>query len=501
MSEFNQALEGLSIVQDIWGLTGERAQAFRLLQEDERTLENLRVLAAMPDVTEFHVSAFERLEEDRTLENFQRLAALSEFKVRVLYLLQDGERTLESLCVLAKMPDLTAFHVSAFRRLDKDHTLANFRLVASFTEAQVQVFNFLQDGERTLESLRVLAEIPVTTSHALAFHVLEEAHTLANFRRVAALPEAMALSFWWYQGVNSNLVNAIFYRSLDSKKTFDALDSVKKMPLLARIYAHVQLEAFKVKFKHYTSNSIKGTISDNIGSNALSQILLTTSVNIVVKRELAPILEDALPINIPQSCKLFLYNIFVDTSPMTSAFAVKAANSYSLMAPLSVATLYVSHAGLPQDVYSVKQSVVHIASPLVISKFLSYCGAINPPLKTWITVATLGVSFATHYKTENPNKDFYEVVTNIVDDNSDILSVGTLTYMAIAGLVTSTLASLAVSTAVATVLASGHAAYKADVVPTSVDSLYKIANTVVDPYMNHVSDMVGCLAEAQGMYS
>ena len=45
-------------------------------------------------------------------------------------------------------------------------------------------------------------------------------------------------------------------------------------------------------------------------------------------------------------------------------------------------------------------------------------------------------------------------------------------------------------------LSSGHAAYKREIVPNSLESLSEIAYIVVDPYIEDIDNMVQCIGEA-----
>ena len=209
--------------------------------------------------------------------------------------------------------------------------------------------------------------------------------------------------------------------------------------------------------------------------NTASNVMLTAGVNGVVKRDVAPVLDDLfMPANISQSCDHFIYNSFVYSAPVLSSGLVKLAGYYSLSVPLSVGTMYVSHAGLPYDTSSMMQAGKKLVVPLftskIITKALSFCGAMHPHAKTAITVGIVGASFLTKSESDSHNKDLSEVLSNIVADNADPLSVATLTFMTVTGLgvVTATAPAVAVSAVVGLAISSAHTAYKEEITPSSM---------------------------------
>lgn len=182
---------------------------------------------------------------------------------------------------------------------------------------------------------------------------------------------------------------------------------------------------------------------------------------------------------------------------MSSGF-VRVVSAYPVAAGASsVLTLHVLRFGLPEDISSVSQSVYNILMPLSVSqgvvKLSSYFFGANTYVKVGMTLASIAVSITQSQKGNTEAKDISEIASNIVHDNSDALSIGTLTFTAITGLgLATTTPALLVSAAVAGVTVTGGAIYKHGV-PSS--SLYDFVDDLTSEHLGHLSDGLQCLGD------
>lgn len=236
----------------------------------------------------------------------------------------------------------------------------------------------------------------------------------------------------------------------------------------------------------------------------LFDIGLTANINSAMKQEVIPLLNSLfIATNNSKACSNFIQNSIVHASPVLSAALVRVASHHSLSSSLLIATVYVSKTGLPGDLESGLEFAPQILMPLapqVVTKFAGYFGvAIHPHIKTAaITVSLIGTLLASNDKANNSHNSFSEVVTNIIEDNSDPISLFSLTFIGISGfgLVTSPASAFVMASSLSLLLSSGHAAYKREIVPNSLESLSEIAHTVVDPYIEDIDNMVQCIGEA-----
>lgn len=434
------------------------------LPEGALTFDDLKMVAAL---TEEQAIAFSRLLEDiKTPEFLVKMSGvvLTEEHIKVLGVLPNIDLTFEALEVVA---DLTRHKAKAFYLLvAKDQTLANLANMPNGL-GYVHLVNLLtlKEGKRTISALNGMVES--NAAQAAQSRNTEGFAHAEDSEPVASSEAAIAVDLSKGE-VPAAAVDDRSGLSIPSTSQIDDVANRAGASNTMTAPANGQLSEDSQPQAITDSKSEGHVAQDDKGVSILdiaSSVMLAAGVNSLIKSDVVPVLDNLMPANISQSCDRLIYNSVVHSAPVLSGGLVNMAGYFSLSVPVSVATMYVSHAGLPYDMSSMMQAGNKLIMPLLASKVitaaLSLCGTVHPHAKAAITVGTLGASFLMRDESDNSNKDFYDVVSNIIFDNSDPLSVATLTYMTITGLgvVTATVPALAVSAVAGVVISSAYTAY------------------------------------------
>lgn len=242
-----------------------------------------------------------------------------------------------------------------------------------------------------------------------------------------------------------------------------------------------------------SEDNLKIILVDHV--RILSNLGLTSFVNSAIKRNLTPVIKKQLTSSEDfKSCASIIHKSTFVFSPLLSGALVTISDSYSLSMPLTLATAYVSNYGMPENILSMMQAAGAIALPLLTTKLFN---TVSPYGQLGLLVCAKLIRFSyAMYNNDNSNKNPWEHWTNIVEDNTDLISVGTLTYIAATGFgLAATAPVLAISFATALTVSSGYTMYQSNILPSDMDNVYKLGEIIIDPYAEYASDLVECLGD------
>ena len=142
--------------------------------------------------------------------------------------------------------------------------------------------------------------------------------------------------------------------------------------------------------------------------------------------------------------------------PQVLAPALAKITTYYTGSVCLTSALDVLRFGAPQNIYQTGESALKIIVPIITHRLLSY---VNMPISSKImypALKTLSVISSAYSIThgQDTGNSFYEIITNIVQDNSDPISIGFLAFSA-----TNAIPGVSLLAAIGIASAAGAASY------------------------------------------
>ena len=418
LSEDARTLANLKEIAAISGITDSQATAFWELPEEARTLENLKEISALPGLKEIHTRAFGYLlEEVRTLENLKAISALpglKEIHIRVLWNLPAEAKTLPHLEAISAISGLTNIQARAFGYLStKEQTPSTLKAISTikdFTNNQASVCYFLsQNGgeEMALDHLQKAAQL--TDSQALAFiNIPAEVQTLSTLKAITAIPDLTEIQVNAFVSLSSEAKTLPYLEAISGltdiqARAFGYLPTKEQTPSTLKAIATMRGLA-----NHQISSSLD--LSSTVGGGV---ILGKISGHLLTQASFNSLLKQNLPNHYSTEY----------LAPVISKLAVQVSGMHLL--PLTIDTL---RFGLPETTSESIELMLKIAMPFVKPTLLSFI-----PLSPVVIYPTLVLGSAIlGVISVNPEREvdnsLYDIVSNILQDNSDPVSLGMLAW-------------------------------------------------------------------------
>ena len=385
-----QTVANLEEIAKVKGLTDSQAKAFGYLPEDARTLENLKEIAKVNGLTNIQESAFWELpikdQTPSTLKAISTISGLTNNQASVFFFLSRNrgeETTLEHLQKAAQLTDSQA--LAFFNIPAEEQTLSTLKEITAITDLthnQVNAFCLLprKIGEQvTLEHLQKAAQL--TDSQALAFFYLPaEEQTLSTLKEITSITPPTTAQ------VRSFCCLPVREKTLDNLKVIVTTGGAN----------HQIISAFRL-------SSTVGA-GEELGK-IYGHLVTQASFNSLLKQ------------NLPNHYSTEYL------APVISKLAVQVSGMHLL--PLTIDTL---RFGLPETTSESIELMLKIAMPFVKPTLLSFI-----PLSPVVIYPTLVLGSAIlGIISVNPEREvdtsLYDIVSNILQDNSDPVSLGMLAW-------------------------------------------------------------------------
>jgi hypothetical protein len=451
----------------------EIASLFLNLKSDEQCENNLAIIENK-HFSYSKLMAFTFLtKEERTFNLLEKILESSDEKLDTFNFLFKNQRTLENLNKIFRISDEQAM---AFNLLPHDERdLKALNIISNISELQAKAFCSLPETQRIFENINTFNALSNIQAQAFISILPKSNRILSTVNECLKLTDSQANCF---NSLNDS-DHILFY--LNKILKLKDLQTNNLYLLLKENPESVVLDDF-LMLTDSTSDNFKNIAKQS--SYFAYNIFLEASLNSLLKQEILP-------------------EEYKNLSPFISKTIIITSDAIGLKESLSAITIYSLYFKIPTNLDSIFVIITNIFTPKIV-EVLCFYTLFKLPYPVNIGAAASLNFFNLISKKNNNVISFNKILEHMIEDNSDPISIGSLTYTvtSILAIQSSTSLGIAISASIATdYIISSYAQSTLTAKPSFIEYSEKILLYVTDGVYEYFDNKIAEEVILAGEYS